>query len=174
MVVVDSKFDCHVNDKCGKVALSRQASFDVVFTDYCITTSEMQILLVTFAHAPWYDCGLFVIKFMQGFNYPSGVYRMDDTKRPRLLMELCGDENNRDALEVMKKFEAWKAERGTTVYLDSDSQREWGIPNLSALCTTGQGRRRGGQSTSARGRGRGSGRVGPIGRGGALARGAAN
>ncbi|KAF7154070.1 hypothetical protein RHSIM_Rhsim01G0153500 [Rhododendron simsii] len=59
-----------------------------------------------------YDCGLFVIKFMQGFNYPSGVRRMDDTERPRLLMELCGDENNQDALEVMTKFEAWKAERG--------------------------------------------------------------
>ncbi|KAI8561141.1 hypothetical protein RHMOL_Rhmol04G0314500 [Rhododendron molle] len=58
-----------------------------------------------------YDCGLFVIKFMQGFNYPSGVHRMDDTERPRLLMELCGDENNRDALEVMTKFEAWKSRR---------------------------------------------------------------
>ncbi|XP_058215736.1 uncharacterized protein LOC131326854 [Rhododendron vialii] len=58
-----------------------------------------------------YDCGLFVIKFMQGFNFPSGVHKMDNTERPRLLLELCGDKNNRDALEVLKKFEAWKAER---------------------------------------------------------------
>ncbi|KAI8547680.1 hypothetical protein RHMOL_Rhmol07G0214800 [Rhododendron molle] len=64
-----------------------------------------------------YDCGLFIIKFMQGFNYPSGVYRIDDTERPRLLLELCGDKNNRDALEVIKKFEAWKAERGKTGFV---------------------------------------------------------
>ncbi|KAF7152748.1 hypothetical protein RHSIM_Rhsim01G0154300 [Rhododendron simsii] len=70
------------------------------------------------------------------------------------------------------------------IYLDdplwldgSDSQRERGIQNVSALCTTGQGRRRGAQSTTARGRGRGSGRVGHTGRGVArgdgVARGAA-
>ncbi|KAI8573624.1 hypothetical protein RHMOL_Rhmol01G0291400 [Rhododendron molle] len=64
-----------------------------------------------------YDCGLFVIKFMQGFNFSSGVHRMDDTERPRLLLELCGDKNNRDALEVINKFEAWKAERGKTGFV---------------------------------------------------------
>lgn len=42
---------------------------------------------------------------------------MDDTERPRLLLELCGDKNNRDALEVIKKFEAWKAERGKTGFV---------------------------------------------------------
>ncbi|KAE9444728.1 hypothetical protein C3L33_23373, partial [Rhododendron williamsianum] len=195
-----------------------------------------------------YDCGLFVIKFMQGFNYPSSVHRMDDIERPRLLTDLCGDENNWDALEVLKKFEAWKAEKGQYmpitgrmsyfelrdvinetgcsnlvrvfyqvtatngeirlvlidgdvglaemfdlygrgaqihIYLDdplwsdesdNDSQREL-LPNLSAIRTTGKGRRMGGQSTTARRRGRGSGRVGPTGiggaRGDAFARGAA-
>ncbi|KAI8530692.1 hypothetical protein RHMOL_Rhmol11G0079300 [Rhododendron molle] len=55
-----------------------------------------------------YDCGLFVINSCKGLI----THQMDDTERPRLLMELCGDENNRDALEVMTKFEAWKARRG--------------------------------------------------------------
>ncbi|KAI8536726.1 hypothetical protein RHMOL_Rhmol10G0279400 [Rhododendron molle] len=217
------------------------------------------------------------------------IWPMDDTERSRLLMELCADENNRDALEVMRKFDAWKAGREVSVqhnrnvtllihyggklvqtpfryigghvgectpitgrmsyfelrdvinetgcsnlvrvfyqltstngeirlvlvdrdvrlaemfdlygrggqihiYLDdplwsdeseSDSQNQRGIRSPSALRTTGKVRRResdsqnqrGGQSTSARGRGRGSGTVRPTGRGRArgdsFARGAA-
>ncbi|KAI8560913.1 hypothetical protein RHMOL_Rhmol04G0292800 [Rhododendron molle] len=83
--------------------------YQVDVTKFNIATVERQPLQ---DDTDGYDYGLFVIKFMQGFNYPSGVHRMDDTERPRLLMELCADENNRDALEVMRKFDAWKAGRG--------------------------------------------------------------
>ncbi|KAI8573269.1 hypothetical protein RHMOL_Rhmol01G0265200 [Rhododendron molle] len=88
--------------------------YQVDVTKFNIATVERQPLL---DDTDGYDCGLFVIKFMQGFNYPSGVHRMDDTERPRLLMELCADENNRDALEVMRKFDAWKAGRDECAYV---------------------------------------------------------
>ncbi|KAF7141680.1 hypothetical protein RHSIM_Rhsim06G0089800 [Rhododendron simsii] len=91
--------------------------YQVDVTKFSITNVERQPLQ---HDTDGYDCGLFVIKFMQGFNYPSGVHRMDDTERPRLLMELCGDDNNRDALEVMKKFQAWKAEKGNISESSSD------------------------------------------------------
>ncbi|KAF7129622.1 hypothetical protein RHSIM_Rhsim10G0115800 [Rhododendron simsii] len=42
---------------------------------------------------------------------------MGDIEGPRLLMELCGNDNNRDALEVMKKFQGWKVERGKTGFI---------------------------------------------------------
>ncbi|KAI8560538.1 hypothetical protein RHMOL_Rhmol04G0264700 [Rhododendron molle] len=64
-----------------------------------------------------YDCGLFVIKFMQGFNYPSGVHRMDDSERPRLLMGLLVDPNNRERDTVVKKFDDWKAKKGQTGFV---------------------------------------------------------
>ncbi|KAI8542374.1 hypothetical protein RHMOL_Rhmol08G0133800 [Rhododendron molle] len=94
-----------------------------------------------------YDCGLFVIKFMQGFNYPSGVHRMDDTERPRLLLELCGDENNRDALEVMKKFKAWKGERGEWVVKAQPPEEEDVVVEELVLQEKGGGR----GDTAARG-----------------------
>ncbi|KAI8539195.1 hypothetical protein RHMOL_Rhmol09G0162400 [Rhododendron molle] len=256
--------------------------YQVDVTKFNIATVERQPLQ---DDTDGYDCGLFVIKFMQGLI----THQMNDTERPRLLMELCADENNRDALEVMRKFDAWKAGREVSVqrnrnvtllihyggklvqtpfryigghvgectpitgrmsyfelrdvinetgcsnlvrvfyqltstngeirlvlvdrdvrmaemfdlygrggkihiYLDdplwsdeseSDSQNQRGIRNPSALRTTGKVRRResdsqnqrGGQSTSARGRGRGSGIVRRTGRGRArgdsFARGAA-
>ncbi|KAI8531211.1 hypothetical protein RHMOL_Rhmol11G0119600 [Rhododendron molle] len=64
-----------------------------------------------------YDCGLFVIRFMQGFNYPSGVHRMDDTERPRLLMDLLVDPNNREGDTVVRKFDEWKAKKGQTGFV---------------------------------------------------------
>lgn len=64
-----------------------------------------------------YDCGMFVIKFMQGFNYLSGVHRMNDTERPRLLMDLFVDPNNREANTVVNKFGEWKAEKGKTSFV---------------------------------------------------------
>ncbi|KAI8572377.1 hypothetical protein RHMOL_Rhmol01G0193700 [Rhododendron molle] len=73
-------------------------------------------LTESFACKIRYDCGLFVIKFMQGFNYPSGVHRMDDTERPRLLMDLLLDPNNREGHTVVK-FDDWKAKKGQTGFV---------------------------------------------------------
>ncbi|KAH7844161.1 hypothetical protein Vadar_024985 [Vaccinium darrowii] len=55
-----------------------------------------------------YDCGLFVIKFMQGVDYPPGVHLMDDNERPRLLMDLVHDVNNRAKSFVLNQFDEWK------------------------------------------------------------------
>ncbi|KAE9444799.1 hypothetical protein C3L33_23303, partial [Rhododendron williamsianum] len=59
-----------------------------------------------------YDCGLFVIKFMQGVEYPSGVHVMDDVERPRLLLDLFFDTNNVAIARVMKEFTEWKFAKG--------------------------------------------------------------
>ncbi|KAI8566487.1 hypothetical protein RHMOL_Rhmol02G0045100 [Rhododendron molle] len=64
-----------------------------------------------------YDCRLFIIKFMQWFNYPSGVHRMDDTERPRLLMDLLVNPNNREGDTVVRKFDEWKAKKVRSLVL---------------------------------------------------------
>ncbi|KAI8566488.1 hypothetical protein RHMOL_Rhmol02G0045100 [Rhododendron molle] len=79
-----------------------------------------------------YDCRLFIIKFMQWFNYPSGVHRMDDTERPRLLMDLLVNPNNREGDTVVRKFDEWKAKKGQTgfVYAGGKKKQQWQYRDL--------------------------------------------
>ncbi|KAI8566847.1 hypothetical protein RHMOL_Rhmol02G0073900 [Rhododendron molle] len=59
---------------------------------------------------------------MQGFNYPSGVHRMDDTERPRFLMDLLVDPNNWEGDTVVRKFDEWKAKKGQTRFVYAGGQ----------------------------------------------------
>ncbi|KAH7854809.1 hypothetical protein Vadar_018020 [Vaccinium darrowii] len=59
-----------------------------------------------------YDCGLFVIKFMRGYDYPPGVHMMESNERPRLILDLVLDVNNRTAFDVLHIFDEWRADKG--------------------------------------------------------------
>ncbi|KAF7127164.1 hypothetical protein RHSIM_Rhsim11G0015600 [Rhododendron simsii] len=45
------------------------------------------------------------------------VLLVDDTERPRLLMDLIVDPNNREANKVVKKFDEWKTEKAKTGFV---------------------------------------------------------
>ncbi|KAF7154160.1 hypothetical protein RHSIM_Rhsim01G0159500 [Rhododendron simsii] len=249
-VPLDSKCGCRSNDKCGEVALSRQASLDVrhLLDNPNMSDCDLKKLCDTYfgdanftgdirscSMCPYTFIFLFMImselivhhnrnvtllihfggKLVQTpFSYIGGQVGqcMPNTGRMSYveLRDVINETGCSNLVSVFYQVIASNGEirlvlidgdvglakmfglygRGAEIdiYLDdplwldgsdsdSDSQRERGIQNVSALCTTGQGRRRGAQSTTARGRGRGSGRVGHTGRGVArgdgVARGAA-
>ncbi|CAL5415524.1 unnamed protein product [Camellia sinensis] len=55
-----------------------------------------------------YDCGMFVMKYMQGVVMPTGVHKFDKLERFRLLVDLVNDSSNRIYIEVMNRLEQYK------------------------------------------------------------------
>ncbi|KAI7986198.1 hypothetical protein LOK49_LG14G01303 [Camellia lanceoleosa] len=55
-----------------------------------------------------YDCGMFVMKYMQGVVMPTGVHKFDKSERFRLLVEVVNDSSNRIYIEVMNRLEQYK------------------------------------------------------------------
>ncbi|KAH7859406.1 hypothetical protein Vadar_000687 [Vaccinium darrowii] len=93
---------------CIKVDMGKQMTY--LFDSMPCSPSNCRRLNLASVvhHTDMYDCGLFVIKFMQGVDYPPGVHLMDDNERPRLLMDLVHDVNNRAKSFVLNQFDEWK------------------------------------------------------------------
>ncbi|KAH7866293.1 hypothetical protein Vadar_018393 [Vaccinium darrowii] len=70
---------------CIKVDMGKQMTY--LFDSMPCSPSNCRRLNLASVvhHTDMYDCGLFVIKFMQGVDYPPGVHLMDDNERPRNL-----------------------------------------------------------------------------------------
>ncbi|CAL5425778.1 unnamed protein product [Camellia sinensis] len=55
-----------------------------------------------------YDCGMFVMKYMQGVVMPTGVHKFDKLERFRLLVDLVNDSSNCIYIVVMNRLEQYK------------------------------------------------------------------